>query len=276
MGTKLNRITPLLMGLVFIATGVVLSYFGYVWGHVPLNPSELLGSVLFWCAIVYLLLTFPFREVTRSFALYLRKTFGAGVFVSYLAIHLILYGFLLETILISVYGIGGFAVSPGFLLSTNAFSPPSLSNAILDVAYNPSIVVTVSPVFSAVLSLYSVSMALVISILVVVSIGMTKEIGELCTIGKKARSFVVLPALGVVFGASCCLSVAGLISLAVPAASLLTSVIWIYYVTYFIFPFVAVVLLYLNLLSIEKISAGLRSSIARNDTIYDTPLVSER
>jgi hypothetical protein len=218
-----------------------------------------LGAVLFWYGVVFLLLTFPFREATRAFLAYVRRLYGAAVFVGYLAVHLILYGFLLEAILGSIYGSAALAVLPGFLVTTDVFAPPSLLSAIFDLVYNPSIVITVQPIFSAALSLYSISVAVVIAILVVASIGKTLEISELCSMRKKARSFVALPVLGIVFGASCCLSVAGLISLALPSASLLPSSIWIYYATYFLFPAVAMVLLYLNLRSIERISTGLRS-----------------
>lgn len=262
LGARPKDIAIALQGLVFLVLGVVLSYFGYVWGSVSLNPNELLGCVLFWYAVVSLLLTFPLREATRSFFQYISRPFGAGVFTGYLATHLILYGFLLEAILTSVYGRGASAVSPVFFVTTNVFFPPSLSSALFDVAYNPSIIMTVPPVFSAALSLYSISVALVIDVLIVASIGKTRELGELCTKGRKAKSFVALPALGIVFGASCCLSVAGLISLASPSASLLISTVWVYYVAYFFFPTIAVLLLYLNLRSIEKISAGIRSSLS--------------
>lgn len=260
--TAPKNTTSVILAFISLGLGIALSYLGYVWGDISPNPNELLGSILFWSAIVYLLLAFPLGDATRSFSLYVRRPFVMSVFVCYLAIHLLLYGFLLEGILASIYGRNFFAVLPAFLITTNVFAPPSLSSAIFDLAYNPSIVVTVPPVFSAALSFYSISVALVIALLVVASIGKTMEIGKLCTRARRARSFVVLPALGIVFGASCCLSVAGLISLVVPSAALLTSVIWAYYFTYFFFPAVAVVLLYLNLRSIEKISTGLRSSLS--------------
>lgn len=254
-----------LQGLIFLGLGVALAYFGYIWGAITLNPNELLGPVLFWYAVVALLLAYPLREATRSFASYIRRPLGAGVFTAYLATHLVLYGFVLEAILSTIYGNGALAVSPAFFVTTNVFSPPSLLSALFDVLYNPSIVLSAPPIFSAALSLYSISVAIVIDALVVASIGRTKEIGEFCTNRKKARSFVVLPALGIVFGASCCLSVAGLISLAVPSASVLTSAIWLYYFIFFFFPFIAGVLLYANFRSIEKISARLRSSLSNQN-----------
>lgn len=254
-----KRAGPIIQGTVFLSAGVILSYFGYLWRGASLNPNELLGSFLFWYAVVYLILAFPLRRATHVFSSYIRRPFGAAVFAIYITIHLVLYGFLLEAILASVYGGGVFGVSPGFLLTTNFFSPPSLTSVVFDLAYNPSIILTLPPVFSAALSFYSISAALIIAVLVVASVGKTREIGELCTKGAKARSLVVLPALGIVFGASCCLSVAGLVGLTAPQVSLLTSVIWIYYITFFILPATAAALLYFNLRSIEKISAALTS-----------------
>ena len=256
-----RRIAPLALGFTFLCLGVALSYFGFLWGDVQPNPGELLGSVLFWYGVIYLLLTFPFHKAFSGFLNHVRTPLGASVFAGYLAIHLFLYGFLLEVILASMFGNSYLAVSPAFFAATNVFSPPSITSAMLDLAYNPSIVLAIPPVFSAALSFYAISVALMIAVLVVTSVGETREISDLCTKGKKARSFVLLPALGVVFGASCCLSVAGLVSLVVPSAAELTSVLWVYFAIYFLLPSLAIVLLYLNLRSIEMISRSLRSAM---------------
>jgi len=249
------------LGSTLLCLGVVLSYFGYLWGEVTLNPGELLGSFLFWYGVAFLLFAFPFRKAFDGFLNYIRTPLGAGVFAVYIAIHLVLYGFLLEVILASIYGSSYLAVSPAFFAATNVFSPPSFTSALLDLAYNPSIVVAIPPVFSAALSFYAISVALLVAVLVVTSIGETRVIGDICTRGKKARSFVILPTLGIVFGASCCLSVAGLVSLAVPSAVELTSLLWVYFAVYFLLPPLAVVLLYLNLRSIDRISSALRSTL---------------
>ncbi|MGA1974019.1 MAG: hypothetical protein ABSG92_00055 [Conexivisphaerales archaeon] len=261
-----KSIWPLLSALALACLGTALAYFGYVLGPVSLNINELLGSAIFWYAAVFLLLTVPFREAARIFSKYIRTSFGIAVFAFYMAIHLVLYGFLFEAILASIYSAGPFVATPGFFVTTNVFLPPSLASTIFDIAYNPSIVMIAPPVFTMVLSFYNISAALIISVLVLANISKTKELGELCTARRKARTFVVLPALGIVFGASCCLSVAGLMSLTPPAAAVLASAAWIYYGTYFFFPSVAAVLLYLNLRSVERISAGLRSPQADPDS----------
>ena len=235
--------------------GILLSYFGYLWGNASPNPNELLGSLFFWLGFAYLIFSFPLRDVARSLGSALRRAYGAGLFASYLAVHLVLYGFVLEGILAAAYGTGVLAVSSGFFVTTDVFSPPSLSSAIYDLAYNPSLVATVQPVFSVALSFYSIIMAVIVAVLVVANVARTKELGELCTRWGRARSFVLLPALGIAFGASCCLSVAGLLAIAAPSLSVLESNIWVYYTTYFAFPILAVLLLWFNLRSIRRISA---------------------
>jgi hypothetical protein len=255
-----SRMVSVLSAAFLACVGAALAYLGYTLGAVALNVDELVGPALFWCAVVFFLLAVPLREAAHAFSRYVRTSVGIAVFALYMAIHLLLYGFLFDAVLASFYGVSYFAAAAGFFVTTNLFSPPSLVSTAFDIAYNPVVVITAPPVFSAALSFYSIAAALVIAVLVVANIGKTKELGELRTARGKTRVFVVLPAIGVVLGASCCLSVAGLISLVSPGASLLTSSPWIYYVTYFLFPCVAAVVLYLNLRSIGKVSASLRSS----------------
>ena len=198
----------------------------------------------------------PFREAAGTFAKSVRTSLGASVFALYLIIHLLLYGFVFEAVLAFIYGVGSFAATAGFLVNTNLFAPPSPASLVFDLAYNPVVLMTAPPIFSAALSFYSVAVALVIAVLVVANVEGTRELGAVRTATKKTRTFVVLPALGVVLGASCCLSVAGLVSLASPATSILTSSPWIYYATYFLFPCIAVVVLYLNLRAIKSVTLG--------------------
>lgn len=246
-------------GSTLLLMGLLLSYFGYLWGEASPNPGELLGSLSFWLGFAYLLFAFPLREVAQSLWSSLRRFYGAGLFTCYLAVHLVLYGFVLEGILAVAYPTGVPAVPSGFLVTTDVFFPPSLSSALFDLVYNPSILATVPPVFTVALSFYSIFMAAVIAVLVLANVARTMEVRELCTRWGRARSFVLLPALGVVLGASCCLSVAGLLTIAAPSLSVLESDLWAYYTTYFAFPALAVFLLWFNLRSIRRISARLAS-----------------
>ena len=237
----------------FMALGFVLSYLGYIWGDAAVNPNELFGALLFWPATVCLVCAFPLKEAFAAFVKYVRTALGAAVFTAYLAVHLALYGFLLEGILTTVYGVQALAVSPGFLFTTNTLQPASIVSAGFDLAYNPSIAFAFSPVFSAALSLYSISIAFLIATLVVANIGEAKKAFRARPDLRSAGTYVALPVLGVVFGASCCLSVAALVGVAIPAASLLTSIAWVYYVTYFLFPVAAILTLSANFVSIRRI-----------------------
>ena len=78
----------------------------------------------------------------------------------------------------------------------------------------------------------------------------------LCSTTVKSRAMVIFPALGIALGASCCLSVPLLVTVAAPSAAALSSSLWLYDATYFLFPPLAVVLLYGNLRSVEKIMAN--------------------
>jgi hypothetical protein len=256
---RVSRRGPAISALVVAVMGTALVGLGYSLGEVSLNVDEVAGPAVFWVAAVFFLLAVPFRDAARVFAKSVRTTLGAAAFVVYISIHLLLYGFLFDVILASYYGIGAFAATAGLFVTTNLFSPPSPVSVAFDIAYNPIIVLTAPPIFSAALSFYSIAVALVIAVLVVANIGRTRELGKLRTGTNKARAFVLLPAVGIVLGASCCLSVAGLISLAAPAASVLTSSPWIYYVTYFLFPCIAVAVLYLNLQSMGRASASAAS-----------------
>lgn len=258
--SRFRKVILALQGLSFLVIGVALSYFAYLWGITSINPSALVGSILFWYAIIFLLLAFPLRAAAKIFSRQVRTPFGAGVFSFYLAVHLFLYGFLLEAILSSIYGQPSLIVSPSIYVTVNVFTPPSLLNALLGLAYNPSITLILTPTIGATLSLYNIFVALVIGLLFIANIGRTKELGELCTMRNKASSFIALPVLGIVLGASCCLSVPVLITLLAPSAAVLASAVWLYYATYFLFPPFAAVVLSINLYTIGRISSKLRSS----------------
>ncbi len=238
------------------ATGFALTYFSYEFAAISPNIFEILGAGLFWCAVVFLLLAFPLRRAAKAFSKYAPTPAGVLVFVGYLVVHLLLYGFVFEAILDSIYG-SGVPVPQGLFVSTVLFVPQSLLNAAADVMFYPSIVVTVPPTLAAALSFYNVSIALVIAVLVLANIGEARELNRARTAAGKARVFVLLPSVGILFGASCCLSVAGVLGVISPTALAIVSAGWVYYGTYFVLPLFAIAFLYLNLVSIMKVSTGL-------------------
>jgi hypothetical protein len=245
--------------------GLVISSLGYLSALAAFNPDEVVGPALIWVAIGLFLFSLPLRGAARTFSRVIRRPLGLGVFVGYLTAHLLLYGFVLDAIFASIYGTSSLAEPFGTVVTTNVFLPPSALSLFFDVVYNPSIVVTAPPVFGVAFSFYSVAIAVIIAVLILANIGRARELGELRTRAKKARSYVVLPIVGIVLGASCCLSVAGIVALAVPSAAAITSVTWVYYATYFLFPCAAIALLYLNLHSVERISATISASLLQEE-----------
>jgi len=253
-------------GFSVIALAVVSSYFAYLWGSVTVNPAEVLAPFLFWYGIAFLLLAYPLRPAFNIFTRQVRTVFGAAVFAVYLVIHIFLYGFLLEGILVSFAGRGLVSSATGLSIATTVFAPPSATNAFLALWYNPWITLTIPPLLSAALSLYSLAIAIVIDVLIVANIGRTRELGKVCSTGTRSRSMVLFPALGIALGASCCLSVPLLVTVAVPTAAALSSLLWVYDATYFLFPPFAVVLLYLNLYSVNRITANLKARLDAGDS----------
>jgi hypothetical protein len=247
-------------GFAFIGLAVATSYFAYLWGATSPNPAELLAPALFWYAASFLLFAYPLRESFQLFRVYVRTAFGAGVFALYLALHVVLYGFMLESILVSFFDRPFASSSASVYVTTSVFAPPTLSNAVLGLWFNPWITVTIPPEFTDALSFYSFAIAIVIAILIVANIGKTRELGSVCSTRFKSRSMVLFPALGIALGASCCLSVPILIAVAAPSAIALSSSLWLYDATYFLFPPFAVVLLYLNLYSVDRIAANIKLS----------------
>ncbi len=235
-----------------------MTYYGYVLGAASPNYGEVAGPLILWSAVVLVVLSIPLRKATGMFLSSVRTRLGAGVFAGYIMIHLVLYGFLLEGILAALYGAGAFVVPPGLFVATDVILPPSALSLGLELTYNPQFVLNVPPLFSADLSMYAVAVAFVVAVLVVANIEETRTLRRLRSETGRARAFVLLPALGTILGASCCVSVAGLVGLAIPSTEVVLSVLWVYYVTYFVLPLVAIALLVLNLYSTSKISKVLR------------------
>jgi hypothetical protein len=252
-GVERSLVLPI-HGISFVGLAVVTSYFAYLWGSTSPNPAELLAPTLFWYAVAFLLFAYPLREALRIFLRNIGTAFGAGVFTLYLILHVLLYGFMLESILVSFFDRPFVSASTSVYVTTSVFAPSTLLNAIVGLWFNPWITLTFPPLFSDALSLYSVVIALVIAILIVANIGKTRELGKICSTRLKSRTMVLFPALGIALGASCCLSVPILFSVVVPSAVVLSSSLWVYDATYFLFPPFAVILLYLNLYSVNRIA----------------------
>jgi len=253
-GSKRSLAIPV-HGATFIFLAVLTSFYAYLWGATSPNPAELLAPTLFWYAVFVLLVVYPLREAFQIFLKYIRSAFGASVFALYLAMHVVLYGFMLESILVSFFDRPFVSATTSVYVTTSVFAPPSIQNAVIGLWYNPWVTLTVPPEFGDALSFYSVVIAIIIAIMIVANIGRTRELGAMCSTRLKSRSMVIFPALGIALGASCCLSVPLLVTVVAPSAVALSSSLWLYNATYFFFPPLAIVLLYLNLYSVDRIAA---------------------
>jgi hypothetical protein len=257
--TARNLMAPV-HGASFIGLAVLTSFFAYLWGSTSPNPAALLAAGLFWYAVAFLLFTYPFRGAFQTFRRYLRTKMGLGVFAGYLTIHVLLYGFLLEGILVSFFAQPFVTNYASVYVTTSVFAPPTVFNAVLGLWFNPWLTLTVPPSFVDSISFYSLAIAAVIAILIVANIGKARELGGFVSANTKSRTVVVLPALGIVLGASCCLSVPILFTVDAPSVFLLTNPLWLYDITYFFFPLAGIALLYLNLRSIGSITANVKNN----------------
>lgn len=261
-----------------IALSLLLSYSAYfvtqpVSGF---NPYQALASLIFWLATFFLLIQYPLKGVSNAFfSRTNRSPFGLAVFASYISVHLVVYGFILEGIVATLLPASyAFPVAYSSVISAFPLYPPSALNSLLSFFFYPSIAITIPPIFGLSLSLFSVVMAFLIAMLVVTNITKARELKNACTFRRKSTVFFVLPAIGVIGGASCCLSLPLFIAfLAAPAVVLSSpSMIAAYYVTYFLFPPATVVVLKLNLDSINRLFAKISAQnktlpkLSRNDS----------
>jgi len=238
-----------------VVLGIIASLFAYAWRSSSFNLLEVIAAFLFWYGVAVSLISFPLRAAAVDFTRYVRTVLGASVFVVYLLVHVLIYGFLLEDLL-SFTGRYSYTAALGASVSTTLLTPPSAVNALLALWYNPWITITFPPIFSTALSLYSLVIAVLIDVLIVANIGRTRELGRASSKGAGSRATVLLPALGVALGASCCLSVPLLLSVVVPSTAVIASATWTYWVTYFLFPPFAIFILCTNLYAVNRLTTS--------------------
>ncbi|MHB2037360.1 MAG: hypothetical protein ACYCPW_11565 [Nitrososphaerales archaeon] len=262
---KQNQAATIVLLLLIFSFPVCL-YSYYIGALSILNAYETLASFLFWSSIISLGFLFPLKKTAKLFVIYARSARGATLFAFYLVVHLLLYGILLEGILIYLY-----RIPPTIFQSSISFSailayPESLVAIFVDFAFNPSLNFAIPPGFSLALSLYSFVVAIVIGVLVVTNVMKVIEMSRICSIGKKSRAFLALPALGVIGGATCCLSIPFLISLIAPVTAVVSGSISVYYVAYLGFPVATAIALKYNLDSTMKMTSRLSSDGARSES----------
>jgi hypothetical protein len=247
--------------LVLLVFSFPISIYSYYIGPTSIfNGYEALASFLFWFSIISLALLFPLRSIVKMFARNVKTVRGAVVFVSYLSVHIFLYGLILEGILVYLYKVPEIIYQGSATFSSILAYPESIASTLEDFAFYPSLNFAIPPDYSLALSLYSIAIALVIAILVVTNVMKVAEISKACSLAQRSRAYVVLPALGVIGGAACCLSIPFLISLVLPAAAVVSNSIGAYYIAYLGFPFATAVALKYNMDSTMRIASKLSRS----------------
>lgn len=191
-----------------------------------LSPIQMLllptaSALMFWASVVALVLAYPLGTPLRV-ALQGLKRGGPLVALPplYFVFHLVVYGVLLERLLVQVFGVGGLSPNgfEAFFSFSYVYQPPNPWNALLTLTVQPALVVTVPPYYSLALGPFSLAMGIIITTLVSASIYQLAQLGGgLRRVGES----VAIPALGVVGGASCCLSVPVLLEYFSPAVQAL-------------------------------------------------------
>jgi hypothetical protein len=235
--------------------GTLLSDFAYFTPPSAFNPYQAVGSAIFWLG-AFLLMWSLFLGRTLTLAANFAKTrTGALIGGAYITAHLLLYGFVLEGILVFIYGITPFVSSPVAYLSSDVLYPASLGNALVGLGFSPTINLLVPPYFEASLSFFSIFIAVVVDALILANINKVKEIGDVGPQFARSRAYLLMPFTGIILGASCCMSLPLLLSIVAPSLQGAANLIWAFYLTYFLLPPLAVIVLKLNLDLASSIAA---------------------
>ena len=194
--------------------------------------------VLFWFSLAVLVLGVWLRRITASFVRALKAaTWARVVFPVYLTAHLIVYGIVLERIIIIASGTPPINFGPHAFVSINDyFSPHTLFNALLQMTQNPGIIIVIPPFYGVTLGPFAIFSAVLIGMLVVVHIDRLMRATRLI---RRAGGSVIYPAVGIVAGSSCCISLPDLAASASPfAAVIFGTPFWagVLYVLYYLLP----------------------------------------
>ena len=255
----MQRFYRWLSSLTLMALGISISMTAYHFPQLALNYLQALGSLLFWSGGLLLVVPLTLGSAAKQALDFTRTGKGVAIGGFYLVVHLILYGFILEAIFVQLYGAPPFVSSPFIFVSSTLLYPASIANTVIGMAFNPSLTILVPPIFDVSLSLFSIFVAVIIDILILANVGAVRRIGSSRAITVRARAYLVMPLTGIFLGASCCMSLPVLLSVTNPSLTALSSLAWVYYLTYFGLPVLAAVVLKLNLdLAARTASAAVR------------------
>ncbi|AOL17726.1 hypothetical protein BFU36_06850 [Sulfolobus sp. A20] len=212
--------------------GLVLAYL------FPLD--EALPITIFWIFLTYLLLRVFFRGEVNVINTYNGKSKWA-ILASYMSVHYVLYSIALETLLTYLFRPVIYPQSSFVGFFTTPFGESrSFANLGLSLVFNPTITIFISPNFAIDLSLYSIVFGLLISILV------TSILISILSINGKQKYIILVPLLGLIAGASCCVSIPILLAESVELANIvfISTTSWqALFIAYISLPIITVIFL---------------------------------
>lgn len=259
----MNSSTPTALSDSTIASALIFLLFALLFGYwyatlfvQPFEPSLTLPEVvadvllvLFWIVVMVLVLRVLLRRVMQSFVRTLsEKRWAQILFPVYLAVHLLVYGIVLERIIVLTAGPPPFSFGAQAYIEFNYFfTPHTLLNALLQITQNPGIVVIIPPYYGVTLGPFALFSALLIGILVTVHID---RLIKLSARLRRAGGSIIYPVVGIVGGASCCISLPDIAASASPfAVVIFTTPLWttLLYVLYYLLPLTVIAVFVITL-----------------------------
>lgn len=221
-----------------------------------LTPPEIVSDILlilFWALLLFMVLWTLLRRVTLAFIRTIReKRWAKILFPVYLAVHLLVYGLVLERIIILSEGAPPFSLGAQAYIEFNYFfTPHTLLNALLQITQNPGIVVIIPPYYGITLGPFALFSALLIGVLVIVH---TDRLIRISSRIRRAGGSIIYPVVGVVGGASCCISLPDIAASASPfAAVIFTTPAWtnLLYVLYYLLPLTVIIVFVITLVPLR-------------------------
>ncbi|PSN85197.1 hypothetical protein B9Q02_07300 [Candidatus Marsarchaeota G1 archaeon BE_D] len=166
-----------------------------------------IGSVGFWFSFLLLsMVSFLRRAFAFSLNALRSKGYALALLIGYFVIHVFVYGLLLERLLVSIFGsVQTYSGGLEAYFSANFnITPKDVLSEIYALTLNPSFVVFIPPLYGLALGPFAFYSALAIDFLVLSNIAVILR-------STKTYKVIAFPVIGVVGGASCCLSVPELI-----------------------------------------------------------------
>ncbi len=212
-------------------------------------------ALFFWLFLTAGLLGLPLAKPTAlAFRAMASSKRLLAFFFGYISVHLVIYGFLLERILVAVFGAPPGNTGAAVLISSNfAIQPHTWYNVLLLVTVDPNLTILAPPYYGVVLGPFAIISALVIAILVV---GNFSRLIKVSSVIKKWGGSTLIPVVGVVGGASCCISIPELLAAFSPTIFAVTVAplgAVVLNVLYYALPISVAIALKLNLDSLNRI-----------------------